>query len=268
MPFPNGDGPPAKGKTDGDPSSKRNFVRNSPWAMLPSDVDPAASGAAVAVAAVVDGDGAAATVSPPEPRSRRSSLSNGGERSSFSNGGDDVEEEGVHLQHIERLGLRLAGLDSYATLTSLIAGLSTLNLSDLSTAFADGATAGPVEKAVVLISLVLQTLTISLGLHATLVFSMCSLYAKTAIGESRDEAYEVFMKNTGAVRMRGFSSFLWTFISFGLNLLFGLVCRLPLAYAAPVCILAGTVLYFVWVDVQTIIGEAGYIFAPRPPKRD
>lgn len=170
---------------------------------------------------------------------------------------------GKEETRIERVGLRLAGLDSYATLTSLTAGLSTLNLSDLSLVFADDAPHPTHEKVAILVSLVLQTLTISLGLHATLVFSMTSLYAKTAIGGGHDDAYSTFMKATGAVRTRGFQSFLWTFITFGLNLIFGLVCRLPMAYAAPTCALAIIVLVFVWTDVRKIIHEAGFIFAPR-----
>ena len=95
---------------------------------------------------------------------------------------------GKEETRIERVGLRLAGLDSYATLTSLTAGLSTLNLSDLSSVFADDAPHPTHEKVAILVSLILQTLTISLGLHATLVFSMTSLYAKTAIGGGHDDA--------------------------------------------------------------------------------
>ena len=90
---------------------------------------------------------------------------------------------------LDRVTLRLDGFEMYAFVASMTAGFSFSALDALSC----------VEHWPWPISLAFATsmvVSIFTGIFATLTFALCSLYAKTALAESKDERMVAFLKRT------------------------------------------------------------------------
>ena len=102
---------------------------------------------------------------------------------SAANASNDNELE------LDRVTLRLDGFEMYAFVASMTAGFSFSALDALSC----------VEHWPWPISLLFATsmvVSIFTGIFATLTFALCSLYAKTALAESKDERMYAFLKRT------------------------------------------------------------------------
>ena len=121
---------------------------------------------------------------------------------------------------LERAALRLDGLEIYAVVGALQAGTSVAMIQDLGefepTPAAESASLMTVSATELihfafLIFGVAATLG---GIYATVIFALCSLYGKTALGMNRDRMYDCFMQATGQQRFRAFQAFTTSLLLF------------------------------------------------------
>jgi hypothetical protein len=101
------------------------------------------------------------------------------------------------------------------------------------------------------------------GLHSTLVFSLMTMYGRTAIGMGRDDAFTTFFQKTGAQRVRGFQTFLWSLYSFLVQVVLTITSKAPNNTMAVILVAILYSMSIVYTDTQTIITEAGIIFLPK-----
>ena len=121
---------------------------------------------------------------------------------------------------LERAALRLDGLEIYAVVGALQAGTSVAMMQDLNgfeaTPSAESASlttvlATELIRFAFLICGVAATLG---GIYATVIFALCSMYGKTALGMHRDRMYDYFMQATGQQRFRAFQAFTTSLLLF------------------------------------------------------
>merc|ERR1712107_567309 len=95
-------------------------------------------------------------------------------------------------------------------------------------------------------TLILGTSTISIfsGLYATIVFSMCILYGKTALGLDREDSYYYFMENTAIHRSRGFQAYQLSLLLFVIHIILIIVKDLPCPCKIVGAVLGATVFGF------------------------
>jgi hypothetical protein len=177
--------------------------------------------------------------------------------------------------HLNRSDMRLEGLEVYALIGALQASSSMALLVEFdgfnSINNTDGDGNGGATKWIK-VGLLVVTLAATLGgVYVTMVFFMCSMYGKTALGLLRDDEYVLFMENTSKLRSRGFFAFTATLLLFGAEvvLLAGsklaqmgpLFCSLIMAVSAGV-VLAG------WAEMNHLIELASPIYRKRPDQQD
>ena len=198
------------------------------------------------------------------------------------------EGEGKTIEvELDRTSFRLDGLEVYAVVSALTLATS-IQFFDLlsdrwqwgeyfAAALAAMSSTAPLANRVVLhlrylfgistdfVCLAACATGMFTGLHATLVFSLMTVYGRTAVGCGWDESFQRFFESTEQVRFRGFRSFRVSLYSFLVQILFIIVSRLP-----PRSKHAGAMvlIYAVWrifKDTQFIINKAGaMMFAGRP----
>ena len=100
------------------------------------------------------------------------------------------------------------------------------------------------------------------GLHATLVFSLMTVYGRTAIGMGRDDALAEFMSETGLVRYRGFQSFLCSIYAFLVQVVIMITYKAP--FKTRILCFGGVVysMLVVYRDTKSILTNAEIIFKP------
>jgi len=103
------------------------------------------------------------------------------------------------------------------------------------------------------------------GLHATVVFSLCLLYGKTALGMNKDSAYQSFIANVASQRMRAFQTLKASLSLFGLQIVLAMIHKAPEQWRPVMGVLTLGLLYANYLDAASILEAAGVIFAP-PPK--
>jgi hypothetical protein len=102
------------------------------------------------------------------------------------------------------------------------------------------------------------------GLYSTIVFSLCVLYGKTALGMRKDDMFEYFTKTTGKQRIRGFQAF-----SMSLQCFAGAVALTIVDDMGwPAAIAAGAAFFVIYDDLHSIIRAAGPIFTGVIPKEE
>ena len=127
------------------------------------------------------------------------------------------------LPNLERSAIRLDGIEIYSVIGALQAGTSVglmqeVGLNTLVDPFSyqgqDIDLVWTILSTVFLISGTVATLG---GIYSTVIFALCSLYGKTALGMDRDRMYVYFMKNTGELRKRAFTGFTTSLLLFCLQ---------------------------------------------------
>eukprot|EP00566_Odontella_aurita_P015826 CAMPEP_0113577976 /NCGR_PEP_ID=MMETSP0015_2-20120614/29195_1 /TAXON_ID=2838 /ORGANISM="Odontella" /LENGTH=285 /DNA_ID=CAMNT_0000481671 /DNA_START=96 /DNA_END=953 /DNA_ORIENTATION=+ /assembly_acc=CAM_ASM_000160 len=107
---------------------------------------------------------------------------------------------------------------------------------------------------------VVATVATLCGLYATMVFSLSTLYGKTALGLERDSQYDVFLENTQEVRDKAFRSFSLSIVLFAIIVVLVLLEDLPSWIDLPVgCLLFGGV-YVGYRDWKHLIDCATNIY--------
>uniref|UniRef100_A0A7S4KAG0 Calmodulin n=1 Tax=Odontella aurita TaxID=265563 RepID=A0A7S4KAG0_9STRA len=101
------------------------------------------------------------------------------------------------------------------------------------------------------------------GIYATVVFSLCILYGKTALGMDRDEEYYIFMENTGLQRFRAFNAFTFGLFFWVLSLLLVVCQHAPLVFRLPLLGVSVVLLYLGKTEYDVITASAAPMFMPR-----
>jgi hypothetical protein len=176
----------------------------------------------------------------------------------------------------ERSTVRLDGIEVYAVVSALTVASSIACLD----AYGDIYKKGDDEIGITFSSMLNHTFMLAnavgivSGLHATLIFSLVTMYGRTAVGLGRDLAFQTFFAQTGAQRYRGFQTFLWSLYAFTVQCIITIVTRmLPEAdtyYKCAACLVLVVAASPVFCDTNFIISKAEVIFDTRgflPSKR-
>lgn len=198
----------------------------------------------------------------------------------------EEEEENIEVE-LDRAGFRLDGLEVYAVVSALTLATS-IQFFDLlsdrwqwgecfAAALAAMSSTAPLTGKVVLhlqylfgistdfICLAACATGMFTGLHATLVFSLMTVYGRTAVGCGWDDSFQRFFQSTEQVRFRGFRSFRVSLYSFLVQILFIIVSRLPPRSKHAGAMALTYAVWRIYKDTQFIINKAGaMMFAGRP----
>lgn len=97
------------------------------------------------------------------------------------------------------------------------------------------------------------------GLHATLVFSLMTMYGRTAVGVSHDEAFVEFFVQTGRVRYRGFHTFRLSLYCFLIQVLFTITSKASPFLRPTIVVISIYAMFWVYKDTQSVIDKASTI---------
>jgi hypothetical protein len=182
---------------------------------------------------------------------------------------EEEKEEGDGLG-LERTMVRLSGLEVYAvvsalTLATAIQCFDAIERKDWLVLITERRM---LELAGDALFMICSATGIIAGLHSTLVFSLMTMYGRTAVGMARDDAFATFFANTGLQRYHGFQSFLYSMYAFLLQVVIMFTHKTP-AYAKIAAFLVILyAMYTVYSDTRVIIDNAGIIFMPRAEKEE
>jgi uncharacterized membrane protein len=176
-------------------------------------------------------------------------------------------DEGHTDALIARTSVRLDGLEVYAVVSALTCAtlyqcFESFNCDDFGRLYQEGHYIELFGDIVFLFSSATGVLA---GLHSTLVFSLITIYGRTAIGMGRDEAFEIFFKKTSLVRFRGFRAFLWSLYAYLVQVGIVITSKVPQRAMAVFFVAIVFLLYQVYRDTDYIITIAGGLFAPPKP---
>ena len=161
---------------------------------------------------------------------------------------------------MERNTVRLDGIEVYAvvsalTVASSIACLDTYGASAKSDTYMD--------KLLDICFTISNSIGILSGLHATLIFSLVTMYGRTAVGLGRDLAFSSFFGKTGIQRYRGFQTFLWSLYTFMVQVTIVIIkVMFPFgSFVRTIVLLCFViVMYLISSDTNAIVEEASVIF--------
>ena len=179
---------------------------------------------------------------------------------------EDDDEDG---QDLERAIVRLDGIEVYAVISALTCATSISCFDNFQ----------PTPWSEILVNRAVFTFVSELcyygcssvgmltGLHATLIFSLVTMYGRTALGVDRDDAFNDFFGNTGGQRYSGFRSFRMSLYCFMTQLCFLIEKKVSLAPLRPMVLVGtGYVAYtHMYQDSERVATAAGVIYAPPPP---
>lgn len=185
----------------------------------------------------------------------------------------DEEEAPDQSQVLERKRDRLDGLEVYAVVSALSAGTMVAVFDSYQPS---GATGGDVidlfqhgkylEFLMSAIFLFAGSVGIVCSLHCIFVFSLVTMYGRTAIGMDRDDALDIFFAGTGIQRFHGFKTFVGSLYALMFELIVVITSKVsdkPFVHLIAI-IATSRLMYSVYSDTQIIIDKASVIFAPRP----
>lgn len=133
---------------------------------------------------------------------------------------DDASIDGDDLG-LDRKQVRLDGLEVYAVVSAVTAGtmvavFDSYHPGDITELLYQGRY---LEVLTSLIFLGTGTVGIVCGLHCIFVFSLITMYGRTALGMDRDDALEDFFGATGLQRYHGFQTFVGSLYSLMIQLI-------------------------------------------------
>ena len=182
---------------------------------------------------------------------------------------DDDGLESTHgMQALDRACVRLDGVEVYAIVSALTCATAincfdNYNPTPLSEIVRDRAIFTLLSEMFYYLSGALGMMT---GLHATLIFSLVTMYGRTALGIDRDDAFNEFFANTGPARFNGFWSFKLSLYCFLIQLTFLIGRKFFFEPLRPL-VLLGTA-YFsytnLYCDAEDVLSAAGVIFSTTP----
>jgi len=181
-----------------------------------------------------------------------------------------VDEETIDGQELDRATVRLDGIEVYAIVSALTCATSISCFDNFD----------PTPIDVILKEYAVFTFLADLcyyasgalgmmtGLHATLIFSLVTMYGRTALGIDRDDAFNDFFGSTGGARFNGFKSFKISLYSFIIQLTFLIEKKFVFTPLRPLVLLGTGYLAYnhMYKDSEAVLMAAGVIYsAPKPP---
>lgn len=196
----------------------------------------------------------------------------GGEGHSEEDFDESDAEEADEAIDLERTCVRMDGLEVYAVVSALTVATS-LSVAEAyrhdsdARGWVDMYQDGQhVELLCRSIFLMCSAASALLGLHATLVFSLITMYGRTAVGVDNMPAFRAFYDGTAGQRFRGFRAFLFSIYAFLAQIVLVVTAKCPehnRLYPLMGFILASAAVLQIYRDTEHIVGKAGIIFAPR-----
>jgi hypothetical protein len=191
------------------------------------------------------------------------------DESDTSNRDDDVLEASVGgSQDLDRATVRLDGIEVYAIVSALTCATSiscfdNFDPTPLSIIMRERAVVTLLSELFYYVTGAIGMLT---GLHATLIFSLVTMYGRTALGIDRDDAFNAFFEGTGVARFNGFKSFKVSLYCFMTQLVFLIGKKFVFAPLRPfVLLVAGFYSYSgMYTDSESVLKAAGVIYSSPP----
>jgi hypothetical protein len=170
---------------------------------------------------------------------------------------------------LERTAARLDGLEVYAVVSALtsataIACFDSFTCTGFSILWNESRFIELIGESVFLVA---SATGIVAGLHTTLVFSLFTMYGRTAVGMNRDDALEIFFSNTGAQRYHGFQTFLFSLYAFLVQVAIMITGKFPSEISGVVFLFTVVSISMVYKDTQAVISQASVIYSPPEAKQ-
>lgn len=162
---------------------------------------------------------------------------------------------------LEREVLRLDSLGGYVLVTILCATSSRAALEDQLPEAADAL----IQNLHTLLMLV-STLSVFSGIYSTIMFSLCILYGKTALGMQRDRVYDYLLEKTHDQRVRGFQAFLLSMLFFVSENALLAMEKVPAEINPLIAVSSVGFLGFTGKEVLHIISHASLNYRPEKSK--
>ena len=188
---------------------------------------------------------------------------------------DDEDEQELpdQSQVLERKRDRLDGLEVYAVVSAISAGTMVAVFDSYQPSGAGGGDVIDLfhhgkylEFLMSVIFLITGSIGIVCALHCIFVFSLVTMYGRTAIGMDRDDALDIFFAGTGIQRFHGFKTFVGSLYALMFELIVVITSKVsdkPFVHLVAIAI-TSRLMYNVYSDTQIIMDKATVIFAPRP----
>ncbi|KAL7560639.1 hypothetical protein ACA910_001323 [Epithemia clementina (nom. ined.)] len=154
---------------------------------------------------------------------------------------------------LEREKTRLESLESYVLVSILTASASFAVLDAAPDPFLAGGSGCSLVSTLTVFAAGLSSLC---GLHATVVFSLCVLYGKTALGRYHDDAYQAFLQRVAPQRVRGFTTFAASLLLFAVETALLLYQHAPPKYQTVALVLAVVSTYLLITDGWAVMHAA------------
>ena len=197
----------------------------------------------------------------PSPSDDQRSSSSDSCSSSSSSSGESNPDEGLDRKTVRLDGLEVYAVVSAVTAGTLVAVFDSYHPGDILDLFASGRW---LELCLSLVFTAVGGFGIVCGLHCIFVFSLITMYGRTALGMERDDALEIFFSGTGLQRYHGFKTFVASLYSLGTCLLVVIASKISLNPAIHLLALTASakLMHYVYMDTQSIMSKATVIFAP------
>lgn len=156
---------------------------------------------------------------------------------------------------LNRVRIRLEGLSSYGVVTALMMNASLRLFASTPKKLKDGDKVDNVAK---ILFAILISISIMSGAYTTVVFSMLSLYSKSALGLGKDDAYVDFMAETAQIRTSAFDSFLVCLVTVTASVVLSLFLNYDEElrwYASGVALAAALFSWWQWSNILSIAGR-------------
>ena len=183
---------------------------------------------------------------------------------------DDYTDSTDGMQALDRACVRLDGIEVYAIVSALTCATAincfdNYNRTPLAVIIRERAVFTLLAEMFYYLSGALGMMT---GLHATVIFSLVTMYGRTALGIDRDDAFNEFFANTGPARFNGFWSFKLSLYCFMTQLSFLIGQKFFFEPLRPLVLLVTGYLSYtnLYCDAEDVLRAAGVIyFTPAPP---
>ena len=175
----------------------------------------------------------------------------------------DSNIEDDHGDHdFDRKQIRIDGLEVYAvvsalTFATIVAVFDSFPLQDPNQQFRDGKY---VEALMGITFITAGVIGIVNGLHTISIFSLVTMYGRTALGMNRDIALEKFFAGTVEHRYRGFKSFLRSLYALMVELVVLVISKVPEPNRPIMLLVSCALMFTVLRDANNIVEKAGIIY--------
>jgi hypothetical protein len=163
---------------------------------------------------------------------------------------------------LTRVSMRLDGFNSYAIIAALLLN-ATLKLYCMTPKQIESGGNISKEKVASILFLLFAGTSLLCTAYSTLVFSLLSLYSKTALGLGQDAAFLEFFAATAVVRKRAFHSLLAALLSFKLCFTASLFIHYDGKMRWWLVSIATIVGILSWMHWQSVISIAGDLLFRR-----